>query len=53
MPYNERTPGADSGQAAHTYPISRAFAAVVVGALLLLFLLRHFFGSVRVEAGTR
>jgi hypothetical protein len=30
-----------------------AFAMVVLVALIILALLRHLFGSVRVEAGTR
>lgn len=38
---------------AHAYPISRGFAAVVLVALLLLIVLRHLFGSVRLEVGTR
>jgi hypothetical protein len=35
------------------YPITRTFAATVLVALLLLVVLRHLFGSVRVEAGVR
>lgn len=38
---------------AHTYPISRGFAIVVLMALLALVVLRHLFGSVSVEVGTR
>lgn len=34
---------------AHTYPIARGFAMVVLLALLALVVLRHLFGSVRVE----
>ncbi|HZR54587.1 MAG TPA: hypothetical protein VFB06_34440 [Streptosporangiaceae bacterium] len=42
----------DNGDApAHTYPIARTFALVVLGALVLLIVLRHLFGSVRVEVG--
>jgi hypothetical protein len=52
MPYNERTPGG-SPAPAHTYPISRAFALTVLGALLVLLLLRHLFGSISVQVGAR
>lgn len=38
---------------AHTYPIARGFACVVAVALILLIILRHLFGSVRLEVGTR
>lgn len=34
-------------------PTTVAFAMVVLFALLVLALLRHLFGSIRVEAGTR
>lgn len=34
-------------------PTTVAFAMVVLAALLILALLRHLFGSIRVEAGTR
>jgi len=44
---------AGQNPAAHTYPISRAFAGVVLLALIGLVILRHLFGSVRVEVGTR
>jgi hypothetical protein len=52
VPYNSRNPG--SGQtAAHQYPIARWFAITVLTALGLLLVLRHLFGSIRVEAGTK
>ena len=35
------------------YPITRTFAVVVLAALVLLAILRHLFGSVRLEAGVR
>lgn len=35
------------------YPITRGFAGTVLIALLLLVVLRHLFGSVRVEGGVR
>lgn len=47
-----RDPGSQN-PAAHTYPISRGFALVVLAALLALVVLRHLFGSVRLEVGTR
>lgn len=51
MPYNSRQPGGQT--AAHQYPIARGFALTVLVALGLLLLLRHLFGSIRVEVGTR
>lgn len=36
-----------------SYPITRTFAGVILAALLLLVVLRHLFGSVRLEAGVR
>jgi len=53
VPYNERTPGGGDATAAHQYPISRAFACVVAGAIVFLIILRYFYGSVRVEAGVK
>lgn len=35
------------------YPISRSFAFTILAALFILALLRHLFGSVRLEVGTR
>lgn len=53
MPYNERSvSGGSDSAAAHTYPISRAFAVVVAVALVVLFALRHIYGAVTVQAGT-
>ncbi len=53
MPLNMRSPGVDAGQPAHTYPISRSLAMLVLIAAVVLFALRHVFGSVRVEGGVR
>lgn len=39
--------------AAHQYPIARSFAVVVLFALAALVLLRHLFGSIRLEVGAR
>lgn len=50
---NLRTPAADSAAPAHSYPITRSFAVLVLAAVVLLFALRHVFGSVRVEGGVR
>ena len=36
-----------------TYPIAKAFAITILVALLALGILRHLFGSIRVEVGTR
>jgi hypothetical protein len=53
MPYNMRTPGAAGPSAAHTYPIARCFALTVLAAVIILLILRHLFGSVNVQVGTR
>lgn len=53
MPYNSRDPNADAGQAAWQYPHARSLAFVVIGAIFVLFLLRHFFGTIAVSAGTK
>lgn len=42
-----------SGTSSGTYPISRSFAFLALAALVALALLRHLFGSIRIEAGTR
>lgn len=52
MPSLNRDPNGGVS-AAHTYPIARSFALVLLGALILLFILRHLFGSVRLEVGTK
>lgn len=52
MALNMRTPGEDSPPA-HSHRITRSFASMVLAALVLLFALRHLFGSVHVEAGVR
>lgn len=38
---------------AHSYPIARGFACVLLTALIILIVLRHLFGSIRLEGGTR
>jgi hypothetical protein len=53
MPYNMRTPAGAGPGAAHTYPISRCFALTVLAALVILAILRHLFGSVSVQVGTK
>lgn len=53
MPYNERTPaGADSASAT-SYPIAKCLGFTVLGALVILFVLRHVYGSISIEAGAR
>ena len=52
MPLNFRDP-TGGNPPAHTYPIARGFAAILLLALLALVVLRHLFGSVRVEGGIR
>jgi hypothetical protein len=51
VPYNPRSPAGQ--QAAHQYPITKWFAITVFAALVLLLILRHLFGSIRVEVGSR
>lgn len=36
-----------------SHPTVMTFAAVILFAVIALALLRHFFGSIRVEAGTK
>lgn len=45
------SPGA--GKFLASQPTTVAFAMVVLIALIILAVLRHLFGSIRVEAGTR
>jgi hypothetical protein len=47
-----RNPNSDATSAA-SFPITRGLAVVVLLALLILVALRHLFGSIRVEVGTR
>lgn len=53
MPLNLRTPAGDAPAPAHSYPITRNFAFMVLAALVILFALRHVFGNFRVEGGVR
>jgi hypothetical protein len=55
MPLNLRTPGSDQGttRPAHSYPISRNLAVMVLLALVALFALRHLFGSVHADVGVK
>jgi hypothetical protein len=43
----------NSGNATASYPIARGFAFIVLLALGALIVMRHLFGSVRVEGGVR
>jgi hypothetical protein len=47
----QRDPNASSS--ASGYPISRSFALTILAALVFLAIMRHLFGSVRLEAGVR
>lgn len=51
MGWLPRDPNATAGASAATYPIARWYALTVLAALLLLVVLRHLFGSVRIEGG--
>ena len=49
-----RDPNAgNSGGAVAGGPISKGFALVLLGALLLLLIMRHLFGTVSVSGGVR
>lgn len=52
MPYNSRDPNADAGTAAWDFPHARSLGFAVLAALVILFLLRHFYGAISVNAGT-
>lgn len=45
--------GGDSAWGLTDHPTVWTFAMVILGAVIVLALLRHLFGSIRVEAGTR
>lgn len=53
MALNLRAPstGASEMRPAHTYPISRSLALLVLLALVALFAMRRLFGSIHAEAG--
>jgi hypothetical protein len=53
MPLNMRSPSSETGQPAHTYPVSRSLAILVIMAVVILAALRHVFGNIRVEGGVR
>lgn len=53
MPYGNRTPSGNGAAAAHTYPISRAYALLILGALAVLVLMHRLFGSISIEVGAR
>jgi hypothetical protein len=52
MAYNSRDPNASGQQMAHQLPVPRTLAIAVLVAAVILFALRHVFGSVAVTAGT-
>lgn len=53
MPLNLRTPTGDTPAPAHSYPVTRSFALLVLAAVVLLFALRHVFGSVSLQGGVK
>lgn len=56
MALNLRAPTTGDGsvpRAAHTYPISRSLAVLVLLALVALWAMRHIFGSVHADAGVK
>lgn len=52
MALNERSVGDDTPPAM-AHPISRSFGFMVLAALVILWALRHFFGSIRAEVGVK
>ena len=50
MPYNPRTPGKDAKFSLST---NHGLAMLVLVALVVLFALRHVFGTIAVSAGTK
>jgi hypothetical protein len=54
MGLNERSPDTgEQGQAAHTFPIARSFALVILVALAGLFILHHLVFNVSVTGGVK
>ncbi len=53
MPLNLRTPTGDTPAPAHSYPVTRSFALLVLAAVVLLFALRHVFGNVSFQGGVK
>lgn len=57
MPYSNgdstSTRGGGGGASAVSFPITRALALTLLGAGILIFLLRHLYGSISIEAGAR
>lgn len=51
MALNMRTPAGEGPAPAHSYPITRSFAGILLAAVVILFALRHVFGSVDFKAG--
>jgi hypothetical protein len=51
MPLNLRVPEGDGPAPAHTHVITRSFAMTVLLAVVLLFALRHLFGTVSAQVG--
>jgi len=52
MALNERAVG-DETPPAYAHPISRSFGIMVLAFLVILWALRHLFGSVRAEVGVK
>lgn len=51
MPYNSRSPDGGAPAMAHTYPITRAYAGVILLAAVVLFLMHRLYGSISISAG--
>jgi len=52
MPYNSRDPNASGTQNGYQLAIPRSLAILVLMALVVLWALRHVFGTISVQAGT-
>lgn len=53
MGTSDSTQGSAGGMSVTKYPVTLTFGVLVLAALAVLVLLRHLFGTIRVEAGTR
>lgn len=55
MAYNSRSPAGGAGGSVEglALPVPRTLAIIVIIALLVLVALRHFYGAIGVEAGTK
>jgi hypothetical protein len=54
MPFGDKPrSGAGDTTSASSFPVSRALGITVLAALVILWALRHIYGSISIEAGAR